>query len=87
MAVVPSGIDFVLYHYVASLVLVLFTVVISGSVYRLYLHPLAKYPGPKLAAISLLYEFYYDGIKGGQYTFEIGRMHERYGTQDFSSSR
>jgi hypothetical protein len=25
------------------------------------------------------YEFYYDVVKGGQYTFEIRRMHERYG--------
>jgi cytochrome P450 len=25
------------------------------------------------------YEFYYDVYLGGQYTFEIGRMHEKYG--------
>jgi hypothetical protein len=25
------------------------------------------------------YEFYFDVIQGGQYTFEIGRMHEIYG--------
>ncbi|KAL8647455.1 MAG: hypothetical protein Q9210_005552 [Variospora velana] len=35
--------------------------------------------GPKLAAISLWYEFYYDVIKKGRYTWEIGRMHEKYG--------
>jgi len=49
------------------------------SFYRLFLHSLAKFPGPKLAAITILYEFYYDAIKRGQYTFEIGRMHEKYG--------
>ena len=47
--------------------------------YRLVLHPLARYPGPRLAAISIGYEFYYDAIKGGMYTFEIQRMHEKYG--------
>lgn len=49
------------------------------SFYLLFLHPLAKFPGPKLAAITILYEFYYDAIKRGQYTFKIGRMHEKYG--------
>ncbi|KFX99303.1 hypothetical protein V490_01849 [Pseudogymnoascus sp. VKM F-3557] len=34
---------------------------------------------PKLAAVSFWYEFYYDVVQGGQYTFEIGRMHEKYG--------
>jgi hypothetical protein len=48
--------------------------------YRVTLHPLAKFPGPKLAALSYKYEFYYDGIKDGSYTDEISRMHDRYGT-------
>jgi hypothetical protein len=48
-------------------------------IYRLTFHPLAKFPGPKLAAVSLWYEFYYDGIKRGQYVFRIKEMHEKYG--------
>lgn len=47
--------------------------------YRLTWHPLAKFPGPKWAAVTSAYELYYDAIKGGQYTFEIIRMHEKYG--------
>ena len=49
------------------------------TVYRLYLSPLAKFPGPKLAALTRWYETYYDTYCHGQYTFEIARMHEKYG--------
>ncbi|KAJ5826070.1 hypothetical protein N7474_003208 [Penicillium riverlandense] len=47
--------------------------------YRLNGHPLASFPGPKLAAATFLYEFYYDVLKGGMYLWEIERMHEIYG--------
>lgn len=56
-----------------------------GVIYRLYFHPLAKFPGPKLAAATLWYEFFYDCIRFGQYTFQIGRMHEKYGLSDIST--
>ena len=50
-------------------------------IYRLYLSPLAKVPGPKLAAILDWYETYYELFKGigGQYTFQIPKLHELYG--------
>ncbi|PVH92545.1 putative cytochrome P450 [Periconia macrospinosa] len=48
-------------------------------VYRLYFSPLAKFPGPKLTAVSKWYEFYYDVILRGQFTFQIQRMHKEYG--------
>lgn len=51
------------------------------------LHPLYKFPGPKLAAISFLYEAYYEWILVGRYGHEIARMHEIYGnTFSFSFS-
>ncbi|KAJ5491962.1 Cytochrome P450 [Penicillium expansum] len=49
------------------------------TVYHLYFHPLSRFPGPKLAAATFLYEFYYDVIKSGMYIWEIERMHEKYG--------
>jgi len=48
-------------------------------VYQLYFSPLAKFPGPKLAAATRLYELYYDLALGGQYTFRIRDMHKQYG--------
>lgn len=53
----------------------LFAVVI----YRLNFHPLSNIPGPKLAAVSRLYEFYYQCVKGAKYAFRIEEMHEQYG--------
>ena len=64
---------------VATIVALVVSYVLALAIYRLYLSPLAKIPGPKLAAVTLWYEFYYDVVKRGQYTWEIGRMHETYG--------
>ncbi|KAI1294375.1 trichodiene oxygenase [Xylaria venustula] len=47
--------------------------------YRLFFHPLAHFPGPRLAAISRWYEAYYDVILGGQYTAKIAELHKIYG--------
>lgn len=48
--------------------------------YRLFLDPLARFPGPRLAAISRWYEAYYDVIRGGQYTAKIAELHKIYGS-------
>ncbi|GAB1198911.1 hypothetical protein APSETT444_008241 [Aspergillus pseudonomiae] len=46
---------------------------------RLWLSPIAHFPGPKLAALTMWYEFYYDSFLEGQYTFRIAEMHRKYG--------
>jgi len=58
--------------------------VVGLYVYRLYLSPLAAFPGPKLAAVSNWYEFYYDVILQGSFTFHIRELHKQYGTIFFS---
>lgn len=64
----------------AQLLAVLLVFYILGLyIYRMFFDHLSHIPGPKLAAASLWYEFYYDVVEKGQYTFEIGRMHEKYG--------
>ena len=64
----------------AEILAVIFVFYVFGLyTYRMFFDHLSHIPGPKLAAASLWYEFYYDVVKKGQYTFEIGRMHEKYG--------
>ncbi|KAK1850219.1 trichodiene oxygenase [Colletotrichum chrysophilum] len=49
------------------------------AIYRVTLHPLAKFPGPKLAGATFWYEVWYDVVLWGRFTHEIKRMHEIYG--------
>ena len=49
------------------------------AISRLYLSPVASIPGPRLAALSFWYEFYYDVILRGRYTWKIAELHEQYG--------
>lgn len=66
-------------HWVLTITAGLVLYSVAGIVYRLYLSPLAKFPGPKLAAATLWYEAYYDVIEQGQYTFKIRELHKQYG--------
>lgn len=50
------------------------------SIYRVWFHPLSKFPGPKPAAITTWYEAYYDFIAyKGRYTFVLEDLHNQYG--------
>ncbi|KIW01741.1 uncharacterized protein PV09_06917 [Verruconis gallopava] len=52
---------------------------IVTALYRLLLHPLAKVPGPKLAAITWYYERYFDIYHKQQFFKQIGKLHKKYG--------
>lgn len=47
--------------------------------YRLFLHPLSRFPGPRIAAATGWYHTYYDIWKGGKMTQNIAKLHEIYG--------
>ncbi|KAK8073943.1 hypothetical protein PG994_004842 [Apiospora phragmitis] len=71
-ALLPSWVTFLLVP-AATYLAVIF--------YRLTLHPLARFPGPKIAACTGLYEAYYQCFKegGGRYWVEVEKMHRKYG--------
>jgi hypothetical protein len=48
-------------------------------VYRLFFSPLASFPGPKLAAATGWYEFYFDWWLNGNWVFHIAQLHKKYG--------
>ena len=57
--------------------------------YNIYYHPLSKFPGPKIAGATRLYQSYFDVLKkhGGQYVYEIERLHRIYGKSNIWASR
>ncbi|KAK7926904.1 hypothetical protein PG985_003902 [Apiospora marii] len=48
-------------------------------VYRLTLHPLARFPGPFLCRVSFLPQAYYEAYLQGKYIYQIPKYHEKYG--------
>ncbi|OJD32058.1 cytochrome p450 [Diplodia corticola] len=49
------------------------------GIYRLFFHPIAKFPGPKLAGLTYWYETYHDFVRRGKYTEQISTLHDKYG--------
>ncbi|KAH7397030.1 cytochrome P450 [Phaeosphaeria sp. MPI-PUGE-AT-0046c] len=52
--------------------------IFTKTIYRLYLHPLASFPGPKLAASTSLFNAYHD-ILGTGYVKLFPALHAKYG--------
>ncbi len=64
----------------AGIVFCLSVIYLFGlGIYRLYFHPLAKFPGPKIAALSEWYETYHNVYRRGQFTPLIRDWHGKYG--------
>ena len=75
--------DFNALRLAASLLALLVLYYLGLFIYRLIFDPLAVFPGPKIAAVTFWYEFYYDWWCQGQYVFEIEKMHRKYGMFSF----
>lgn len=71
--------EFISLHSILLVIFFFILYLVWVASYRLYLSPIAKFPGPKLAALTFWYELYHDVIRPGQYTWEIAKMHEQYG--------
>lgn len=61
--------------------LAFFVYQISQCIYRLWFHPLAGFPGPKIAAATKWYEAYFDLRPQSPGTFfrQLHRLHDIYG--------
>lgn len=66
---------------VALIAVICICYIIGLGVYRLWLSPIASFPGPKLAALTGWYEFYYDVIFNGSYLYKIEEMHRQFGEE------
>ena len=77
--------SWILSHPIATLLVAYIFYVLCLVIYRLHFHPLAKFPGPKYAAISRWHEFYYEVVKKGQFTFKVQEYHKKYGQSPFST--
>jgi hypothetical protein len=61
--------------------LVIFWVAYSGlcCLYNVFSNPLRKIPGPWMAAMTPLPDFWHDAVRKGKYIWEIQKMHKKYG--------
>ena len=64
---------------VTALLLSTVVFVLYTAIYRLLLNPLARFPGPKFAAVTKAYQFYFDVVKRGKLPWELARLHAKYG--------
>ena len=70
-----------------GLVFLLVIAISSKYIYRLTWHPLAKFPGPKLAAASSLYGASFDLTGNPSYIKTFPALHDRYGECYFLCNR
>lgn len=79
MAETPEIDEVTLGQWITLFLLAVHACVSAVVAYHMYLSPLAKFPGPRLAAMTGWYETYFECFKRGRYWVEIEKMHEQYG--------
>jgi hypothetical protein len=55
------------------------TCVAQRVIQNLYFHPLAHFPGPRIAAITTLYKGYIDCVAKSSFVHNLERLHAIYG--------
>ncbi|KAJ5681311.1 elymoclavine monooxygenase [Penicillium maclennaniae] len=70
----PTSSSAVLRSFLLAFILYAFSIVVN----RLFFQPLSKVPGPKLAALTKWYGFYYNVVRDGQYCLSFPSLHKKY---------
>lgn len=63
----------------SSILLAALVVAASQVTYNVHFHPLARYPGPKLAAASLWWQIWIEVVTGQSLSLKLVELHGKYG--------
>jgi hypothetical protein len=66
-----------------ALIATVLTWTFGTAFYNVYLHPLARFPGPKLAAASKYWLFYQEFVRGVSLSDVRDELHAQYGALRF----
>jgi hypothetical protein len=50
-----------------------------NAIYNVYFHPLAKFPGPPIARVTIYWKAYVECIAARSFCHVLVELHERYG--------
>ena len=87
--IIPGAANFeaLTYRHIIFAGIGIFTLYGLGLViYRLYFHPLAGFPGPKLLAATTWYEAFVD-IGPHDFPQRLAKIHKEYGRSDFGRKK
>lgn len=65
--------------FIAGLLLLAVSLGVILAVRQIFYHPLSKFPGPWLAALTPLYKTYYEVFRGGELLQRIQELHNIHG--------
>lgn len=54
---------------------------VSTTIYNVYFHPLAKFPGPPMAGVTFFWKAYVECIANRSFCHELDELHKRYGNK------
>ena len=75
-----AHLDSVIYGWGPRLLRVVALYVIAKLLYNLHFHPLAKFPGPRLAAATSWWQTYLEVFQGESLSLTLLDLHAQYGT-------
>jgi cytochrome P450 len=76
MALLDTAFDSLIYNF-KNIGITLITLLLTLALYRLYLHPLAKFPGPPAAKVTSYW--LYKLVYGGTEASTLAKLHAKYG--------